>query len=92
MRWLNICRFLWHEIIRDVALTLAGLGIIGSQVLAMHPNIGLIGAGLALTAPATYQKLRELGGAPAGGGSGQSALPPPPEPPTPPGITQEATR
>ena len=78
MRWLIR---LWQELIRDVILTLGGLAVIGSQVVAEHPNLGLIGAGLGLTAPATYQKLRELGATSATGTPGPPLSPGGPEPP-----------
>ena len=89
MRWLTLW---WRELIRDVALTTGGLAIIGTQVAAAHPNPYLIGAGLALTAPATYQKLRELGAAPAAGTPSPPLSPPTPEPPTPSGPGLEAGR
>jgi hypothetical protein len=78
VRWLTL---LWRELVRDVILTLGGLGTIGTQVTALHPNPYLIGAGLALTAPATYQKLKELGAASGTGGSGPLSSPPGQEPP-----------
>jgi len=89
LRWLTLW---WRELIRDVILTTGGLAIIGTQVVAAHPNPYLIGAGLALTAPATYQKLRELGAASATGTSGPLEPPPPPGPSTAGGVQQPGSR
>ena len=88
MEWLS--RW-WRELLRDVALTAAGLAVIGSQVLAMHPNLYLIGAGLSLTFPSTYAKIRELSVSAGTAGGSQPPLPPPgPEPlPLPSGHTGE---
>lgn len=76
----------WRELIRDVILTLSGLGVIGSQVIAEHPNLGLLGTGLALTAPATYAKLKDLA-SPAGSSGSSSPPPGPPSSPATPGRT-----
>jgi hypothetical protein len=37
------------SLIRDVAITGSGLGVIWSQVLSLHPSGLLLGTGLALT-------------------------------------------
>lgn len=82
MEWLS--RW-WRELFRDVALTGAGLAIIYSQVVRSVPSpLGpyLIGAGLALTVPSTYAKLREISATGRDGGRG-SPLPPPGEEPLP---------
>ena len=79
MEWLT--RW-WRELLRDVVLTGSGLGIIGSQVFALHPNPYLIGAGLTLTVPSTVVKLRELA---SGSGSSGLSSPPPGPGPSPPG-------
>ena len=80
MEWLS--RW-WKELFRDVVLTGSGLAVIGSQVISPRPGpLGpyLIGAGLALTLPSTYAKLREIAAIPGhGGSSGLPLLPPGPE-------------
>lgn len=80
MEWLT--RW-WRELLRDVALTGTGLGlIIFEAVLADHPSPYIIGAGLSLTFPSTYVRIREILSVPSGtgGGSGQPSPPRGPEP------------
>lgn len=60
MEWLTKTARLWRELLRDILLTGAGLAVIGSQVVARQPNPYLIGAGLSLTFPSTYVKIREI--------------------------------
>jgi hypothetical protein len=81
----------WKELFRDMVLTGAGLAVIGSQVIAAQPQPYLIGAGLALTLPSTYVKIREIIAIPGhGGGSGPPSLPPGQEPsPLPSGSANE---
>lgn len=85
MEWLT--RW-WRELLRDVALTGSGLAVIGTQVavsfLGGQVNPYLIGAGLSLTFPSTYVRLREIMSVPRGtdGHSGPPLLPPGPEPST----------
>ena len=88
MEWLS--RW-WKDLFRDMVLTGAGLAVIGSQVISAHPQPYLIGAGLALTLPSTYAKLREIAAIPGhGGSSGLPLLPPGPEPSSlPSGRTDE---
>jgi hypothetical protein len=71
---------LWEKLLRDVVLTVGGLVVVGTQIAARHPNIGLIGAGLALTAPSAYANLQKTGS----GSHGSSSPPPGPAPPPPP--------
>jgi hypothetical protein len=79
----------WGVLLRDLVLTGGGLAVIGSQVALAylpdgHPNPYLIGAGLSLTLPSTYAKLREVMRTvdPPGtdGSPGSSSLPHGPEP------------
>ena len=77
MEWLTR---LWKELVRDVVMTVGGLGVVGTQILAAHPNLGLIGAGLALTAPSAYANLQKIGG----GSHGSPSPPHGPAPPPPP--------
>ena len=58
--WLAAIVRFWRELLRDVLLTGAGLAVIGSQVIAQQPNAYLIGAGLSLTFPSTFVKIREI--------------------------------
>jgi hypothetical protein len=71
---------LWEQLIRDVVLTVGGVIVVGTQVIAAHPNPTLIAAGVALTAPSAYANLRKAGG----GSPGPPSPPPGPEPITPP--------
>ena len=77
MEWLTR---LWDRLLRDVILTLGGLVVVGTQIAAKHPNVGLIGAGLALTAPSAYANLQKIGS----GSHGPSSASPGPSPPPPP--------
>lgn len=84
MEWLTGLTRFWRELLRDVLLTGAGLVVIGSQVIAVQPNPYLIGAGLSLTFPSTFVKIREimLSSTTSGpdGGYGPPSPPPGPEP------------
>lgn len=60
MEWMVRLTRVWRELLRDVLLTGAGLAVIGSQVAAASPNAYLIGAGLSLTFPSTFVKIREI--------------------------------
>ena len=48
------------SLIRDVAITGSGLGVIWSQVLSLHPSGLLLGTGLALTVPSVAAHVRAL--------------------------------
>ena len=74
--WLTRLTRLWRELLRDVLLTGAGLAVITSQVFASDPNPYLIGAGLSLTFPSTFVKIREILIDPGSAG-GPGELPPP---------------
>jgi hypothetical protein len=84
LHWLTVW---WRELFRDIILTLTGVAIIYSQVYAAFTgrqvSISLLGTGLALTAPATYVKLREHSAASGTGGPGLPSPPRGPELPQP---------
>lgn len=80
--WLIRLTRIWRDLLRDVLLTGAGLAVIGSQVIAAQPNPYLIGAGLSLTFPSTFVKIREILIDPSGTGGG-SGLPSEPRGPVP---------
>lgn len=88
--WLTRLTRLWRELLRDVLLTGAGLAVIASQVFASDPNPYLIGAGLSLTFPSTFVKIREILIDPSGsgtdGGSGPPSLPRGPAPSSAPSV------
>ena len=89
MEWLS--RW-WKELLRDVVLTAAGLTLIGYEAIAARtPSIYLIGAGLSLTFPSTFAKIREVAASAGTAGGQQPPLPPHgPEPsPLPSGHTDE---
>lgn len=76
----------WWPLLRDLALTGGGLAVIGSQVALAYlpdgqPSPYLIGAGLSLTIPSTYAKIRQILSAPSAPGGPE--LPPPPPGPEP---------
>jgi hypothetical protein len=67
-------------LVKDVLLTGTGIGVIVSQILAVHANDALLGTGLALLVPSTYEHIKALLPSSGGGGSSQSsrqATPPP---------------
>lgn len=63
--------------LKDVVLTGLGVIVIMSQVLARHPDGLLIGAGLALTVPSSWDHIRAL--MPGGGESSPSRQEPGPQ-------------
>jgi hypothetical protein len=64
------------QLLKDVLLTGLGMFAIFSQVLSAKPNGLLLGTGLALTVPSTWDHVKAL--LPGSGGGGSS---PPSEPP-----------
>jgi hypothetical protein len=66
--------------VKDILLTGTGIGVIVSQVLAGHPNDALLGTGLALLVPSTYEHIKALLPSSGGGGSSRSSrqVTPPP--------------
>jgi hypothetical protein len=80
--WLTGLTRFWRELLRDILLTGSGLAVVGSQVVSAQPSPLLIGAGLSLTFPSTFVKIREILISPSGteGVSGPPSEPPGPAP------------
>jgi hypothetical protein len=83
------------DVVKDVALTSLGVVAIWSQIFSPKPDPYVLGAGLALTVPATYAHVMALlAPAPGGGESSASTSPPErqqpqPSQPSQPGGTDE---
>lgn len=56
-----------YAVIKDLGLTGTGIFVIILQAFSTHPNGLLLGTGLALTVPSTWDHIRAL--IPSGGGS-----------------------
>ena len=66
----------WRQLWKDVLLTGTGVAVIMLQAFSSHPNGLLLGTGLALTVPSTWDHIKAL--MPGSGGpssSEQSAVP-----------------
>lgn len=80
---------LWQSLLKDALLTGTGVAVILLQAFAAHPNGLLLGTGLALTVPSTWDHIRAL--IPSAGGSSSESSPPhgSSQPSLPPGGTRE---
>ena len=73
-------------LIKDVVLTGTGVFVITFEVLNAHPNGLLLGTGLALTVPSTWEHVKALLPSSGGGSSSEpspSQTPPPSQPSSP---------
>jgi hypothetical protein len=75
-------------VVKDVGLTGTGIFVIVLQSLSDHPSGLLLGTGLALTVPSTWEHIKAL--LPSSGGSPSSRSLPPPGPPPSPISSREA--
>lgn len=64
---MNRWRQAWALVIKDILLTGTGIFVIILQAFSTHPNGLLLGTGLALTVPSTWDHIRAL--IPSAGGS-----------------------
>lgn len=91
MKWVDTA---W-KLLRDVLMTGAGITLIYLQEFSLHPNGGLIGAGLVLVAPAGVQHAVAVylsAQSTPGHGPSQSlpsSSPPSSSPPSPTAVTGE---
>ena len=75
----------WRQLWKDILLTGTGLFVIVLQALSSHPNGLLLGTGLALTVPSTWDHIKALIPTSGDGSSSSSSesggsLPPPSSP------------
>ena len=89
-RWLQL-RDGWRELGKDLVLTGTGVAVILVQAFSSRPNGLLLGAGLALTVPSTWDHIKALlpssGGDAATPGDGPASQSSPSAGELPPGST-----
>lgn len=72
------------DVIKDILLTLTGMGAIMSQVASPHPSDVVLAAGLALCVPSVGTHVRELLRKPGDGDTSPSSPPSPSSSSSPP--------
>ena len=79
---------LW-SLLKDIALTGTGVGVIIAQAFSRRPNELLLGVALVLIAPRAYRHVKAML---PGSGGGQSSESPPQRPSSPPGRGRGGVR